>query len=377
MTGSAAAAREGVKVRHHRKIKIQYFDYSLFVLVILLLIFGMVMLYSVSSYTAVREHGDAAFFLKKQAVASVLGIAALLVLTQIDYRIFKNLAALAYLVSMVLCTVVIFSGSNINGSSRWLYLGGVSVQPSEIAKVGVIIFLAAVISKRTSALGTTMNIIKIFIMMLPIMAVVSYTNLSTGLIIGGIAFIMLFVASSNKLAFIGITGVGVVFVWLFINMAGYRSERIAIWQNPEEYEKGYQTLQGLYAIGSGGLFGKGLGGSMQSRFVPEAQNDMIFSVVCEELGIFGAICIILLYIMLLWRFMVVATNAKDLFGSYLVVGIMAHIALQVSLNIAVVTNTIPNTGITLPFFSYGGTSIAILLAEMGLVLSVSRGIELT
>ena len=335
------------------------------------------MLYSVSSYTAVREHGDAAFFLKKQAFASVLGIAALLVLTQIDYRIFKNLAALAYLVSIVLCTVVIFSGSNINGSSRWLYVGGVSVQPSEIAKVGVIIFLAAVISKRTSALGTTMNIIKIFIMMLPIMAVVSYTNLSTGLIIGGIAFIMLFVASSNKLAFIGITGVGVVFVWLFINMAGYRSERIAIWQNPEEYEKGYQTLQGLYAIGSGGLFGKGLGGSMQSRFVPEAQNDMIFSVVCEELGIFGAICIILLYIMLLWRFMVVAANAKDLFGSYLVVGIMAHIALQVSLNIAVVTNTIPNTGITLPFFSYGGTSIAILLAEMGLVLSVSRGIELT
>lgn len=370
------SSKSGVKEKKHRRIKIQYFDYSLFVLVVLLLIFGMVMLYSVSSYTGFREYGDAAYFLKKQATASLLGIAALLVLSQLDYRIFKHLAGLAYLVSIVLCTIVIFSGANINGSTRWLYIGKISIQPSEIAKVGIIIFLAAVIQKRTSALNTTANIIKIFIMMLPLMAVVAYTNLSTGIIIGGISFTMLFVASKNKLAFAGIIGIGALFVWLFINAAGYRSERIAIWQHPEDFEKGYQTLQGLYAIGSGGLFGKGLGESMQKRFVPEAPNDMIFSVVCEELGIFGAICIILLYILLLWRFVVIAINAKDLFGTYLVVGVMAHIALQVSLNIAVVTNTIPNTGITLPFFSYGGTSIAILLAEMGLVLSVSRGIEL-
>ncbi len=367
---------EKYKVKKHRRIKIQYFDYSLFVLVVLLLVFGMIMLYSVSSYTAVREHGDAGFFLKKQATASALGIVALLVLAQIDYRIWRHVAGIAYIVSIALCTLVIFSGSNINGSTRWLYIGGVSVQPSEIAKVGVIIFLAAVISKRTQALQSTMNILKVFVMMLPLMAVVAYTNLSTGVIIGGIAFVMLFVASKNKIAFAGIIVMGLLFGMLFIQMAGYRSERIAIWQHPEEYEKGYQTMQGLYAIGSGGLFGKGLGEGMQSRFVPEAQNDMIFSVVCEELGIFGAICIILLYILLLWRFVVIAINAKDLFGTYLVVGVLAHIALQVSLNIAVVTNTIPNTGITLPFFSYGGTSIAILLAEMGLVLSVSRGIEL-
>ena len=367
---------EKYKVKKHRRIKIQYFDYSLFVLVVLLLVFGMIMLYSVSSYTAVREHGDAGFFLKKQATASALGIVALLVLAQIDYRIWRHVAGIAYIVSIALCTLVIFSGSNINGSTRWLYIGGVSVQPSEIAKVGIIIFLAAVISKRTQALQSTINILKVFVMMLPLMAVVAYTNLSTGVIIGGIAFVMLFVASKNKVAFAGIIIIGVLFGLLFIQMAGYRSERIAIWQHPEEYEKGYQTMQGLYAIGSGGLFGKGLGEGMQSRFVPEAQNDMIFSVVCEELGIFGAICIILLYILLLWRFVVIAINAKDLFGTYLVVGVLAHIALQVSLNIAVVTNTIPNTGITLPFFSYGGTSIAILLAEMGLVLSVSRGIEL-
>ena len=146
--------------------------------------------------------------------------------------------------------------------------------------------------------------------------------------------------------------------------------------NPEEYEKGYQTLQGLYAIGSGGLFGKGLGASMQKLgFIPEAQNDMIFSVICEELGLFGATCLILLYLLLIWRFMIIANNAADLYGALIVVGIMAHIAIQVILNIAVVTNTMPNTGILLPFVSYGGTSIMFLLGEMGLALSVSRGIK--
>lgn len=153
-------------------------------------------------------------------------------------------------------------------------------------------------------------------------------------------------------------------------------ERIQTWLNPENYENGYQTLQGLYAIGSGGLFGKGLGESIQKLgFVPEAQNDMIFSIVCEELGLFGAICVILMYILLLWRFILIATKAKDMFGSYLVIGIMTHIALQVILNIAVVTNTIPNTGITLPFISYGGTSMMILIAEMGVALSVSRDMQ--
>ena len=146
-----------------------------------------------------------------------------------------------------------------------------------------------------------------------------------------------------------------------------------IWLHPEDFDKGYQTLQGLYAIGSGGLFGKGLGESIQKLgFVPEAQNDMIFSIICEELGLFGAICVILMYIMLLWRLLLIATNAKDMFGSYLVIGIMIHIALQVILNIAVVTNSMPNTGVTLPFISYGGTSIMFLVAEMGVALSVSK-----
>ena len=156
-------------------------------------------------------------------------------------------------------------------------------------------------------------------------------------------------------------------------MESYRLERLAIWRNPEAYDKGFQTIQGLYAIGSGGLFGKGLGSSLQKLgFVPEAQNDMIFSIICEELGLFGAICVILMYILLLWRLLLIATNAKDMFGSYLVIGIMLHLALQVILNIAVVTNSMPNTGVTLPFVSYGGTSIMFLIAEMGVALSVSK-----
>ena len=164
--------------------------------------------------------------------------------------------------------------------------------------------------------------------------------------------------------------------WIFLALESYRLERLAIWRNPEKYEKGYQTLQGLFAIGSGGLFGRGLGASVQKLgFVPEAQNDMIFSIVCEELGLVGASFIILLFLILIWRFFMIATHAKDLFGALIASGAMAHMMIQVILNIAVVTNTIPNTGITLPFISYGGTSVMFLLLEMGLVLSVSNLIE--
>lgn len=160
---------------------------------------------------------------------------------------------------------------------------------------------------------------------------------------------------------------------IFLSLEQYRLERLKIWRDPELYEKGYQTMQGLYAIGSGGLFGRGLGSSLQKLgFVPEAQNDMIFAIICEELGLVGAVVLILIFLLLLWRFMVIAVYAPDLFGTLIAAGIMGHISIQVILNIAVVTNTIPNTGITLPFISYGGTSVLFLLAEMGLGLSVSR-----
>ena len=187
---------------------------------------------------------------------------------------------------------------------------------------------------------------------------------------------LIFTASPKYSQFIWMGTVAVAFMAVFLAMESYRLERLAIWRNPEEYEKGYQTLQGLYAIGSGGLFGRGLGNSVQKLgFLPEAQNDMIFSIICEELGLVGACIIILLFLILIWRFFVIATRAKDLLGALIAGGAMAHMMIQVILNIAVVTNTIPNTGITLPFISYGGTSVVFLLLEMGLVLSVSSLIE--
>jgi cell division protein FtsW len=215
-------------------------------------------------------------------------------------------------------------------------------------------------------------------MLTPVIGVIAYANLSTAIIIMGIAVCMLFVASPKYKPFFLIAGLGAAFVVCFITFAGYRGSRIEAWLHPETAgDAGYQTMQGLYAIGSGKLFGKGLGGSLQKLGnVPESMNDMIFTIICEELGLFGAICVILLYILLLWRMMVIANNARDLFGSLLVTGIMSHIAIQVILNIAVVTNTIPNTGVTLPFISYGGTSVVFLMSEMGLALGVSRGIRL-
>ena len=189
---------------------------------------------------------------------------------------------------------------------------------------------------------------------------------------------MLFVASPKYKEFFVVAVLGVLFIFAFINTASYRSDRVEAWKHPETAgDKGYQTMQALYAIGSGKLFGKGLGQSLQKLGnVPEAQNDMIFSIICEELGLFGAVCVILLFVLMLWRMMVIANNAKDLYGALLVTGIMSHIAIQVVLNIAVVTNTIPNTGVILPFISYGGTSLVFLMAEMGLALSVSKGIRL-
>ena len=224
---------------------------------------------------------------------------------------------------------------------------------------------------------------------LPISGLVAANNLSSGIILAGIAFVMLFVACKIKWPFYGIalSGIGLLagagpigklLVQIRL-LQPYQYRRIEAWLNPELDPEGksFQVLQGLYAIGSGGLFGQGLGQSIQKLgFLPESQNDMIFAIICEELGLFGAVSIILIFLFMIFRFMMIANNAPDLFGAMLVIGVMGHIAIQVVLNIAVVTNTIPNTGITLPFISYGGTSVLFLMIEMGIVLSVSNQIRM-
>ena len=373
--------REGQReIPREKKKKIAYFDYNLLFLIIFLLSFGLVMLYSSSAYISANKYGDDAYYLKRQLRNIGLGAVMMFIMAKIDYRIWKKFGTLAYFGSFALCILVFMPGigSSSHGSSRWIDLGPVSFQPSEVAKLGIIIFLAALIEKVPRQMGDWKILAKIFAMTIPLLGIVAYSNLSTAVIIFGIIACMLFVASPKYSHFVILGLLGVAFIVFFILFAGYRGNRVKAWLHPETAgDSGYQTMMGLYAIGSGGLFGKGLGESLQKLGnVPESQNDMIFTIICEELGLFGAVCLILLFVLLIWRLMVIANNSQDLYGSLLVVGVMAQVAIQAILNIAVVTNTIPNTGVILPFVSYGGTSIIFLMAEMGLVLSVSKGIKL-
>ena len=367
-----------------------FFDYSLLFIVLFLLGFGLVMLYSTSSYEAAQNYGSSTYYLRKQLKATILGLIGMMVVANIPYHFWEKFYGLGYIVSVVLLGLIPFFGHEAGGAKRWFRIGGLSIQPSEIAKLCMILFLAVMICKMGKGIRTFKGFIAIMLTPMPVVIMVwkLTSNLSSAIIVLGIAVLMVFVASPDYKKFIlmGLTGIAgaALVVFLIVNAAGdggldYRGERVLAWLNPEAYvsDTGYQTLQALYAIGSGGIWGKGLGQSMQKLgFIPEAQNDMIFSIICEELGLFGAVAIILMFVMLIWRLMVIANNAPDLFGALLVVGVMGHIAIQVILNIAVVTATIPNTGISLPFISYGGSSVMFLLIEIGLVLSVAKGIKL-
>jgi cell division protein FtsW len=367
-------------------------DYSLLFIVLFLLSFGLVMLYSTSSYEAALEYGDSAYYLKRQLIFTIFGLVLMTGVSFIPYTFWKKVSVLAYMVSVALIVLVIPFGMEVNGAKRWIRIPGLpmQLQPAEVAKIGVIIFSAMIIER----LGRrSLATLKGFIFpMIPavIVAVMIWQitdNLSSAIIVVAIVFGMLFVACPDYGKFIGIVVVvfllGAAVVWYTVNSADtnsldFRGERILAWLDPKAYAggKGYQTIQALYAIGSGGIFGKGLGQSMQKLgFIPEAQNDMIFSIICEELGLFGAISIMLMFVLLIWRFMMIANSADDFYGAMLVVGVISHIAVQVILNIAVVTNTIPNTGVTLPFISYGGSSVFFLLSEIGIVLSVARGMR--
>lgn len=353
------------------------YDDTLLVTVLVLVIAGLVLLTSISAYNGNVKFHDSFYYLKKQGFATGLGLVGMAVISRIDYHRWIPLAVPGYQLSILLGVAVLLFGEEYNGSKRWLSLGPVSFQPSEFAKVAVIVFLSWLIEKNIKKMGKFKSIVLTMLTILPIVGLVGASNLSTAIIILGIGAVMIFTASPKYLQFFWMIAGGAGFMTIFLALESYRLERIAIWRNPEKYEKGYQTLQGLYAIGSGGLFGRGLGNSVQKLgFLPEAQNDMIFSIICEELGLFGAVLLTILFVFLLYRLMFIAQNAPDLLGSLIVTGIFAHIALQVILNIAVVLNVIPTTGVTLPFISYGGTSILFLMTEMGIALNVSRQIRI-
>ncbi len=368
---------------------VQYFDYSLLAIVIFLMCFGLVMLYSTSSYSAQIKYGDSMYFFKRQAVISLASVVIMLVVAKINYHWYAKRSKFFYLIAFVLMALVLTPlGIEVYGARRWIRLPfGQQMQPAEVMKIAIILYIPYLICQAGNRVRRPKEAVKIFMWgAAAALGVYKLTdNMSTGIIVLGIVSIMLLIVYPKSTPIvvlgIGVCAVGYAGLQLlggYLKSSGsFRMERILVWLNPEEYmsDGGFQVVQGLYAIGSGGFFGKGLGNSAQKMIIPEVQNDMILAIICEELGVFGAMIVLLLFAILLYRLLFIAQNAPDLYGSLIVTGIFAHIALQVIFNVCVVLNLIPTTGITLPFISYGGTSILFLMAEMGIALGVSRRIR--
>lgn len=375
MAETAVASRQG-KTRRARTKRRGKIDYTLFIVILILLVFGLVMVYSTSYYTANLKYDSPAYWLKRQTVFAGIGIMGMLLISRFDYHWWRNKSWILFLIVHLMLVYVLLFGEVINGAKRWIYIGPLSIQPSEIAKLSLILSFARLLDINANRIGKVKNMIFTCLWILLVIALVGIENFSTAIILVGIAGVMLFVAAPRlKPILVAVAVAGVMVVILF-SLKGYRGERFSTWLDPTSSDKGYQTVQSLYAIGSGGLTGKGLGQSLQKLgFIPEAHNDMIFSIVCEELGFVGAIGVIALFVVLLFRLYRIVVNAADLYGALIVVGVLAHIGLQVLVNVAVVTNTIPNTGVPLPFISYGGTSVCFLLAELGIVLSVARTVQ--
>ena len=370
--------------------KTQYMDYALLAVVIFLVCFGLVMMYSTSYYAGISKFNDGMFFFKKQCRAAIIGVCAMMFVSVFPVKIYERFALFAYLFSFVLLLLVWTPlGVEAYGARRWIsipLLG--SFQPAEFSKVAVIIFIPILICKA----GIRIKDKKVLFKIAAVGAIAAAgifiitNNLSSALIVMGIVCAMLFVAHPKTAVWLGTAGgiaaLALIAVRIMDKMmdtsSRFRLRRILVWLHPEQYsdDGGLQVLQGLYAIGSGGFWGKGLGNSAQKMIIPEVQNDMILSIICEELGVCGVIVLFTLFGMMLYRLMFIAQNAPDMYSSLIVTGIFAHIAIQVVLNVCVVLNVIPTTGISLPFISYGGTALLISMAEIGVALGISRKIKL-
>lgn len=370
--------------RKKKKLLRGGFDLPLFVIVMILLMFGLVMMFSASYADAYYYHnGDSFFYIKKQALWAAMGVAVMLLTASLDYHLLHKLAWPVMGLSYALLVLVLFM-SPINGVRRWIVFGPINLQPSEVAKFAVILLFSHLIAitsgKKKNLMGTFRYGVLPFLLVLGSIAVlmVLEPHLSGTIIIMLIGFILMFVGGTAVRWFIGGGSLAVVALLALVlgtDFIKYAKGRLVYWLDPfkDPLKGGWQTIQSLYAIGSGGIMGLGLGQSRQKfLYISEPQNDFVFPIVCEELGLVGAVIVIVLFALLVWRGYVVAMRSPDKFGSLLSVGLITQVGLQAVLNIAVVTNTVPNTGISLPFFSYGGSSLVMLLFEMGLVLSVSR-----
>ena len=361
-------------------------DRPFLIIVFTLLILGIVMMFSASYAWGLYEYGDGYYYAKKQIVAAVIGIAIMYFVTHLDYHMYQNtkLAYLFFIFTWLLNLATAFKGREVAGARRWITIG-IEFQPSELLKVAIIIIFAYIISMNYSKFAKkwTYGIVPFAIVMaLCAMVLVLQRHMSGVMIVGMIGLSLMFVGGvprKNFWAFVGVcAGAGILFLLLKSiteGNLGYISDRIQSWRDPSSDIRGstYQTWQSLLAIGSGGVFGLGFGESKQKfLYLSESQNDFVFSIICEELGLIGAIIVMLLFALFVFRGFYIAANSPDKFGMILSAGVTIQIGLQALLNIAVATNSFPNTGISLPFFSYGGTALMIQLIEMGMVLSVSR-----
>ncbi len=379
-TGNQRASTRNKSVSSGNKM-----DMPLLIVVLMLVAIGIIMVLSASAPSALADYNDSYHYVKMQGIAAILGIGIMIFLSRFNYKIYQKFYKIVYLFSILILFTVLIPGIGleVSGARRWITLG-IQIQPSEITKIGLIISLAGYFSDTSKKFDNFWEAcgIPLIATALPIAILYKVQNhLSAGIIIAAISVITIIISGCQLkylLTMGGITlaGVGALLIAFKDKISnGFRSDRIVAWLNPWEDVSGtaYQTVQGLYAIGSGGLFGVGLGESKQKYlYIPEAHNDFIFAILAEELGFVGCLLVIVLFAILVVRGVLIAIRAEDVFGSLIAIGITGLIAVQVILNIAVVTNTIPNTGISLPFLSYGGSSLIILLASMGVLLNISR-----
>jgi len=369
--------------------KKRYIDYVMLSIVLILLTFGFIMVYSTTAYEASMNkkiNNDAFFYLKRQVLATLVGVVGMIFATFIPRDFIKKCAIPVYIFSGITLFLILTPlGIRVNGAKRWLNLGVTNLQPAEIAKLAVVLCVAYFVCRLEDSMKGKKPYWFVFCIPLPLcfLTLVITKDLSSTVIIFLIGFSMLSVVHPNWKRTLIVISAGAAFIALVVGLVvlfpdfplwSFRGDRILAWVDPgSDSEAAYQTSQALYTIGSGGFFGKGIGRSIQKLGVlPEAQNDMVFAVICEELGLFGAISILGLFTALIIRLSAIAQNAKDLFGALVTVGVLAHISLQVMFNVAVVTNLMPNTGISLPFISYGGSAVLVLLTELGIVLNVCR-----
>ena len=366
------------------KALIRHIDLPFLFLVIALSVFGTLMVFSAGYAYADFRYGDSAYFIKKQTIWLVAGIAVMILSSKINPMVYKLLTPLLYGITLVLLLLVLIIGFVGNGAQRWISIGPLTIQPSEIAKLTMLMMLAYYFSKNEGRIIDKQSNKNVFIfgtlipfgiILLPTLLVMLQKHLSCIIILGTIGVILIVLSGAGTKYLSMFMGTGIAGVCYIAFFTDYTKERITVWQNPEAYKLtgGWQTLQGLMAIGSGGLFGMGYGKSiLKYCYVSEPANDMIFAILCEELGLVGAFSAMLLFALLVMRGVKIGLCAKDTYTRLLALGISVKMATQVLLNIAVVTNTIPNTGISLPFFSYGGSSLVMLFFEMGIMLSISR-----